>query len=306
MTNLPQNHRDPYSRFLGQSSARLYGVDGLTLEEAGEIVTDRYGLSTGSCVFSIPMDGQSTVSKVEANINIGQTTHPFASFLTLENRRIVLSPGFAKVVCSFAGCQSDSDYVYEFEASAKEEPMATHPQFPILQRRYGIAHQPDTGITFDAGGAYVTWGSLAVAEHVRFKSSSPLAGVEAYLDFSNGVYKATKATPTRPTTALSAIGTISTPPGNPPQFEDRQSIYKIVAPEKYYPPSGTRPGYYVFDYANAKLQRTNGGTRNWLYMGFAYNQRGSGYVVTHSWLLSGIGGWNNLVYQDTELDDFDD
>ena len=69
---------------LGQSSVRLYGVDGLTLEEAGEIVTDRYGLSTGSCVFSIPMDGQSTVSKVEANINIGQTTHPFASFLTLE------------------------------------------------------------------------------------------------------------------------------------------------------------------------------------------------------------------------------
>lgn len=37
-------------------------------------------------------------------------------------------------------------------------------------------------------------------------------------------------------------------------------------------------------------------TYNWLDVGGTMEQRGSVYVVTHVWRLSGPGGWNRTIY----------
>jgi hypothetical protein len=38
------------------------------------------------------------------------------------------------------------------------------------------------------------------------------------------------------------------------------------------------------------------GTRNWLYAGFSFDQRGAAYTYKVNYLLSGPGGWNKLIY----------
>jgi hypothetical protein len=277
---------------------QFYGSEELTIAEAGDIVTDRFGLSTGTCVYQAPRDKVIRLS--DSLLRPGVATHPYAPYLTLEKKRVVLSPGNATVVCDFAGCESDSDYVYEFEAGAKEEPIQTHPDFPLFQRQYGILFSPSSGNTYYGNNRYLRLSALAKMEHVRFQARSPLAGVEAFMDFSNGVYKATKTTNIPPTEALASIGTINTPPGNPPHFTSTKAITRVTAPSIFIPPG--EPGRYHYEWLKARFTTTPAAPRDWLYMGFSSSQRGSAYTVTHMWLLSGIGGWNRLIYSESDLD----
>lgn len=291
----------PHSRPIGiNQQAHLFGSDEFTLKEAGDIQTDRYGLSTGTCVYEGPKD-----KAVAFHDSLSASfAHPYADYLTIERKRVVLSPGMATVQCEFAGCLAASDYIYEFEAGAKEEPIQTHPAFPTLERKYGIVMDPTTGYISYGNFYYANgWGWIAAREHVRFQSQSPVAGVESYLSFSNGIWKATHTTPTRPTEALAAIGTISTPPGNPPTIQDARTIQYISIPSQWHAgATPDDPGFLTYNFNKAKLARKTGEVRNWLYMGFSYTERGAAFVVTHQWLLSGIGGWNPLIYNTTDID----
>jgi len=220
--------------------------------------------------------------------------------MTLDKKRLVLTPAISKVVCEYAGVSGTSDFVYEFEAGVKEEPIQAHPNFPILNKRYGILYDPIGGSTF-LSQPYMAWSVYTQTDFVRFRAHSPMAGVESYLDFSNGVWKATRVSDTRPVDPIGAIGTISDPPGNPPVISDGATIHSLFVPER----ARSSGRYYEYQFDKTRLTRTAGGTRNWLYMGFDYTQRGSAFTETHRWLLSGVGGWNPLVYRDVDFDEDD-
>jgi hypothetical protein len=279
----------------------LFGNGGLELEEAGEITYDRFGLTTATCTFTAPKD--KIIGLADAALITGTTPHPYAPYLLLDKKKIVLSPGISKVTCEYAGVNGTSEFIYEFEAGVKEEPIQSHPNYPILSKRYGILYDPKSGET-ERSQPWWPWRNYAEWEFVRFRAHSEMAGVESFLDFSNGVWKATRVTNTRPASPLGAIGTISAPPGNPPTITDGGTIHKLYVPEKSYDVVwvGRNTNYY-YDFEKTKLQKTVGGTRDWLYMGFDYSQRGGAFTESHRWLLSGIGGWNPLVYRDTDFDE---
>jgi len=290
--------RNPYhaSREVGNNkTSLLFGSGTLQLEEAGDIQTDRYGVSTGTCVFKGPKD--TIAIAAEEQLPIGAATHPYAPWLALEKRRVVFSPGIGQVVCEYAGCNTPSDFVYEFEAGVKEEPIQTHSDFPVLAHNYGVLYSPNTGQEFFSQTS-AEWGELVTTEFLRFRNSSVIAGVDSFLDFGHGTWKATQATNVRPQAALSAVGQISTPVGNPPTYADDRPFYRLEVP---YEPNGIG-GRYIEVPSKTKLIQLNGIERNWLYMGFSYTQRGACYLITHSWLLSGPGGWNPKIYAPSSYD----
>lgn len=289
-------------------SLTRHGVQNtLKLEEAGSIITDRYGVSTARCVFSYNGEKQFLVDQIEslAPINMsdpnGSLSHPYASYLKLDKREVVLSPGVNKVICDFAGCPAETASVYEFEAGLKEEDIKSHPRFPLLAREYGVftgvyeqTDNPGTlldesannniGDVFYSDTRY-DWTSLFYyAEFTRFATYSDLGGVEAFLDFSHGLWKQTYTSPTTPDSSIHRLGNIETPPGNPPQFGVGEDKYIIDVPYN--------GGY---SWGDMNLGRVSG-VRTWLYSGFSCSQRGGAYTVTHQWMLSGVGGWNTLIY----------
>lgn len=236
---------------------------------------------------------------VGESLIIGQATHPYASYLTLEKRRIVLSQAVAKVVCEFSGCYAESDWQYEFEAGVKEQPIQAHPNFIVLAKKYGIFRQLTgafAGMEFQPA-PYYKWNMFSAAEFQRFSSMSPVAGVDSFMDFANGIWRATRTTNTRPTSLLGEIGSIMTPPGSPPDVTDNRPYYYIQIPRRTL--SG---GGFSYDYYNARLASRTIGSRDWLYMGLNYTQRGGAFVETHQWLLSGPGGWNTAIYQESDFD----
>lgn len=289
------------TRKIGDSSANIYGEDGLILEEAGEIVTDRFGLSTGTCVYKAPKD--KAVALANSNLIVGTTAHPHASYMTLDKRSIILTPGHSRIVCEFAGVYAASDWQYEFESGVKELPIQAHPSFLILAKRYGVYRQiygSRAGMELNFAPEY-NWSFLLWNEFVRFQQNTPLAGVDSFIDFANGIYRATRTTNTRPTELLGEVGTIMTPPGEPPVFTDSRPYYQLYIPKKTYQAFGgwtaTRDDIY-----KARLSKRTISNRNWLYMGPNYTQRGSAFVETHQWLLSGPGGWNEFIYREAVLD----
>lgn len=288
----------PGKRLIGDSGlAELFGSEGLELEEAGEISTDRFGLSTGTCVYRAPKDRVEQL--VAESLLIGQATHPYASYLTLEKRRIIFTPGLASVVCEFSGCFAESDWQYEFESGVKEQPIQSHPNFIVWAKKYGIFRQltgPSAGMEFQPA-PYYKYNMFNFAEFQRFSSMSPLAGIDSFIDFANGIWRATRTTNTRPTSLLGEIGTIMTPPGTPPSFTDTRPYYYIQTPVK-----ARTSGGIIYDYHRARLASRTIGSRDWLYMGLNYTQRGGAFVETHQWLLSGPGGWNTNLYQESNFD----
>lgn len=280
----------------------------IELEEAGSIVTDRYGLSTARCVFQWNGDHADIVSSIdtEAPINMEDPNlslkHPYANYLSLEKRELVLSPGISRVICDFAGCQSQSASVYEYEAGLKEEDIRTHPSFPLLAKRHGIftgVGEFNSGVTLYAQDYHSWWTLFINNEFTKFATYSPLGGVEAYMGFSHGLWKQTYTSPNRESRVENRLGCIETPPGNPPEFVDNEPVYRIAVPELT-----TTTGHHYYSWGDAYLENINFWSnllglpsRNWLYIGYNTSQRGSAFTTTHQWMLSGVGGWNPMVYK---------
>jgi hypothetical protein len=267
----------------------VYGNTGLNVQEAGDITTDRFGVSAGTCVFVSPKNNVLELS--EQFLHLGVATHPYANWLVLTNKRVVMSPGVSTVVCTFEGIKNPSEFIYSFEAGATQEPIQTHPNFIILGQQYGVwtVTDPNTQVSNIVGGVeggiLPSYAQLYQGQFGGFRTTSKLAGLENYLDFGGATWSATQATPEPPTNALATIGHISVPLGTPPIFDDGRSVFFIGRGPK-----------------GAILEEIDSIQRNWLYMGMNFTQRGSAYMVTHNWLLSGPGGWNPLIYSNVPFD----
>ncbi len=231
---------------------RYFGQSGLILEAIGEIVTDRYGLDTGKVYWKAPRDSALSVAP---SLLAG---HPMATHMKMERRTVQFDAGFARIIGDYAGITgADTTPIYELVGGVSEEPIQTHPDFADIA---GTPDQPENGAIFVDENGYVSFDpDRATFSHfaaVLNGEKNPLAGVTAYLDPAQVVWRKTWVTRQRPGD-ISQLGEIDGPEGSPPSL---------------------------------------GGGKNWLYYSLRYEQRGEVYQVTKEWKASGRGGWNTDIY----------
>jgi hypothetical protein len=240
------------------TALNTYGNTGLIIESPGEVVTDLYGLETCTAVFKIAANADNLNSKLSL-VPPMFSYHPIFSWLNIERRRIGISPGYLVVTAEFAGISGSTVPIYELDLGLSEEPIETHPKF--VTDIAGTASAPLHGAIFvDEGTGRIT-SDNAHAVFSRFQSvisgdRNEFAGISAYLDFSNAVWRKTQLQTFQPTD-MTLLGTI--------QF-----------------PAGPAPGL--------------GFGQNWVYAGLTFIQRGLVYAVKQEWRASGRRGWNTTIY----------
>lgn len=231
---------------------RHFGSQGLILEGVGEIVTDRFGLDTGKAYWQAPT-AQALVLAPQL-----LSAHPDASYMKMERRVIQFAPPFARIIGDYVGIMNnETTPVYELVGSVSEEPIQTHPEFDDIA---GTPDDPAHGAIFVDENGYISFDpGRATFSHfaaIVEGEKNELAGVTAYLDPGQVVWRKTWITRTRPTD-ISQLGEIDSPEGNPPSL---------------------------------------GSGKNWLYYALRFEQRGEVYQVNKEWKASGRGGWNSLIY----------
>lgn len=133
------------------------------LSDVSSIITDRYGISTGSATFKVR-----TVN-AEAYIGWGGN-HPHADWMKRERTILNFKPGFAEIVVEYVGIPNQyTDPVVDYIDTASQEPIATHPKFTS-----DLAGTPDNPLN----NAYFDPDSGAF-DH--FGSGTELTGVVDYL-----------------------------------------------------------------------------------------------------------------------------
>jgi hypothetical protein len=201
----------------------MYGIKGLNLEEAGEIVQDKFGLETGSCVYTARKSGA-----LARRPRLG-TRHPYADYLKLVRVRTVLTP-IARFICDYEGCDSSTNElnssIYELEVGVSEEPIQSHKWF--FSDLAGSPAEPRNGAQFtDDEGSFSHFSSLVItgfSPGVVHYDRNPMAGVESFLDGGRAVWSQTYTTANRPYDH-GEVGRVMTPPGPIPDFGQRTWLY---------------------------------------------------------------------------------
>lgn len=259
--------------------ARIHGDAGFKIEDAGEIVTDRFGLDSGNVVWHSEYPERANKGSIFSLTDLPQKgdPHPYAPWLKMVRRRLKLEPEVCKIIGEFEGVAAGTEPVYTLQVGLSEEPIESHPNFSVFAGkpsypRNGALFVDGSGqITTDDGtGVFAGFSAYTQVGTAVWKNTL-WAGIKNYLDFSRAVWTASYYTPTKPSDAYDSLGRISTPIGDPPRFKWRDSD-------------------------------TDATTRNWLYMGLDLEQRGGAYKVSHQWCLSAVGNWNGAIYG-FELDD---
>lgn len=232
--------------------SNYFGNTGLVVEIPGELVTDLYGLSTCSLVASCPMNRLDLVPPLFSQ-------HPFFPYLNAEHQRVTIKDAKLFITIDYAGVNGATVPIYELCAGVGEEPIETHPN------ALAIMGTPDSPVNralfvdFETGQLSNDPARAVFREffpYLEDGSLNPFAGISAYLDFSQCVWRQRYYSTAYPSDATS-LGRINSPPGPVPAL---------------------------------------GGSRNWIYMGLTFEQRGIVYGVTREWKASGFRGWNADIY----------
>jgi hypothetical protein len=176
----------------------------LVITSGGQLVTDRYGMSTARVVWWYR--GQEPTSKV-----LMTAKHPTWMFLDMDKRTITKrDDGAWDIVGDFYGVDGTPDPIYSFESTTSQEPIETHKKFATFA---GTPDTPMNGAVFDSEDqTFVTFRQLTTQGSV---TNAKWVGVTAYLAASI-VWRETKVTKTKPTAdEIKGVGFIDTPPGDP-------------------------------------------------------------------------------------------
>ena len=171
----------------------------LVFTSGGQLVTDRYGMSTARGVWWYYGDTPETqVSMLSA--------HPRWSFLDMDKRTISQAEdGHWDIVGDYFGVQGTPEPIYALDINTSQEPIETNPLFTTFAGYYGA----------EVNGAKFDPEDQTFINFVRKPDGSNLkwVGVKAYLAAS-AIWRQTTVTKTRPTgTELASIGLIDTPNG---------------------------------------------------------------------------------------------
>jgi hypothetical protein len=185
--------------------------------------------------------------------------HPLATYLNVERQRVTIKDGKLNISLDYAGVNGSTQPIYELCAGVGEEPIETHPNAMNI---IGTPTSPMNGaifVDFETGQLSNDPTRAIFREFFPYLSDgtlNPFAGISAYLDFSQCVWRQRYYTTAYPNDAT-YLGTIQYPAGGPP---------------------GLR------------------GSGNWIYAGLTFEQRGLVYGVTREWKASGFRGWNSTIY----------
>lgn len=214
---------------------QVHGSKPKILEHSGKIKSDRYGLWTGRCRWSV-LDG-----RMDLLPQIGEV-HPRAPWMKIEDRDITFSAGRWLVDCSYVGADViDSVPVHELQRNTNTEPIETHQDFVSLIA--GKPSAPLNGALFvDEDGNPTADDKRGIFHRFRLVLESGernlLAGTTGFLSPSNTLWTKSWTSKTKPTDGGN-VGKIDTPEGGPPsyagcdwlyvgmQYTERQDVYSI-------------------------------------------------------------------------------
>lgn len=217
----------------------------LVFTTGGQLVTDRFGMSTARAVWWYYGDSPETQVSIFS-------AHPRWSFLEMDKRTITLrSDGAWDIIGDYFGVQGTPEPIYSLDNSTSQEPIETHKDFVTFA---GTPTSPINGAVFDPDDlTFLNFKQVVSGSAV---SNVKWVGMRAYLNAS-AVWREIKVTKTKPSASeITSIGRIDNPPGDAPT------------------PAG----------------------RNWLFGAICYEQKARTYTIRREWLLSGPGGWNDVVY----------
>jgi hypothetical protein len=183
----------------------------LVLTTGGQLVTDRYGMSTARAVWwyygPSPEDQVGMLS-----------AHPRWSFLDMDKRTISLAEdGHWDIVGDYFGVQGIPEAIYTLDNSTSQEPIETHKDFATFA---GYEASPLNGARFDhETGEFINFVRNPAGTNTKW------VGVRAYLNAS-AVWRQTTVRKIRPSGAdLDNVGKIDSPPNNPPTPSGRNWLY---------------------------------------------------------------------------------
>lgn len=207
----------------------VYGETALSIEDPGEITTDRFGLETASVTWKKELGDESRADFYAGTIPQNGDPHPYAQHLKLVRRKILWRPGIVMMPCDYEGVAAQTEPVYSLEIGLSEEPIETHRLFPVFA---GKPSDPRNGAIFDADGRFVGFSGELVGSLGNTTPNWPWGGTTAYLDFSKAVWTSTYYTPEESYEYLDVLGKINEPPGNPPLYNNRNWLYMGVSREQ--------------------------------------------------------------------------
>src|SRR6266850_916571 len=139
---------------------QYHGNTNLIVSEPGTLNTDRYGLDSATCVWRCPMDSFGFAPQLGS-------PHPIWSYLTMEKRRLDITPGFLVITGEYIGITGGrTPSLFECSYGEVEEPIQAHPDF-----KNTIAGTPSSPLN----------GAIFVDFETQRKTSSDTRGV--FLEF---------------------------------------------------------------------------------------------------------------------------
>lgn len=196
--------------------SEVFGNQGLVLAPEGEILVDRAGLWTATCLYTVPKDRLDLVPALGS-------PHPHAPFLWLESLRLRFTPGLWKVFAAYAGVQQDeTEPVYDFNPGTGNEPIETIDNFvsavagsPSSPINGAIFRDPATGdiSTDDAVGVFDRFSIM------KDGAQNPWAGLQEYLAVNNTTWTKSWTRRSKPSGAARPLTVTTNPAGNPPSFD---------------------------------------------------------------------------------------
>jgi hypothetical protein len=191
----------------------------LVFTSGGQLVTDRFGMSSARAVWWY--NGPSPETQVSVF-----SQHPRWSFLEMDKRTITLrEDGAWDITGDYFGVQGTPEAIYAMDVSTGQEPIETHPDFETFAGKYGsevngakFDPEDQTFINFVANGIPAT--------------NRKWVGVRAYLNAS-AVWRETVVRKSRPTIdELQNIGKIDSPNGSPATPSGRNWLYGSISFEQ--------------------------------------------------------------------------
>ncbi len=198
------------------------GAGEIMLQAGGELLEDKYGLTTGSLRYLIRPGRLDLRPKLNS-------AHPMASFCKLERRRTIMTPGWWTLVCDYAGSEEEeSEPEYELEIGTAREPIETSPRF--VSHIGGKPSAPLNGAVFvDDTGYPTSDDKLGIFDRFRMLTAAGernrLAGLSQYEAANETRWVKSWTSRARPTDG-GAVGKIDNPEGpNPTYDDDRDWLY---------------------------------------------------------------------------------
>src|SRR5215472_7929154 len=185
------------------------------------------------------------------------TPHPIWTYLTVERQRVTIKDARLNIALDYAGVPGSTQPIYELVAGVGEEPIETHPRFIYFAGR----------------------------------PSAPLNGAW-FIDPNSGQQSDNDDTAIFSHFTLLVDGALNPKAGISAYLDFSQACWR----QRYYSTAYPNDAAYLGSIQWPPGAPSLGASRNWIYQGLTFEQRGIVYGITREWKASGFRGWDPDIY----------